>query len=44
MNTLSIVSMFLNLTIIIGGFVYFLSKAIRKEKMAKLEPVNPSDT
>ncbi len=32
MSTLSIVSMILNLSIIIGGFVYFLLKAMRHEK------------
>ena len=35
MSTLSIISMILNLTIIVGGFAYFLSKAIRKEKLLK---------
>lgn len=32
MSTLSIISMALILTTIIGGFVYFLSIAIQKEK------------
>jgi hypothetical protein len=32
MSTLSIVSMILNLSIIIGGFVYFLLRAMRHEK------------
>ena len=31
MTTLSIISMIVILTIIVGGFGFFLSKAIRKE-------------
>lgn len=33
MSTLSIISMVLNLTIVVGGFIYFLSKAFRNEKL-----------
>ena len=33
MSTLSIISMILNLVIVMGGFAYFLAKAIRKEKL-----------
>jgi preprotein translocase subunit YajC len=32
MSTSTIISMIVILTIIIGGFLYFLTKAIRKEK------------
>jgi|GEM_PF-4379164 len=32
MSTLSIISMAIILTTVIGGFIYFLSIAIRKEK------------
>ncbi len=32
MTTSTIVSMTVILTIIVGGFAYFLSKALRKEK------------
>lgn len=32
MSTLSIISMVLTLSIVIGGFVFFLMKAIRYEK------------
>lgn len=32
MSTISIMSMILILTTIVGGFIYFLSIAIRKEK------------
>ncbi|MEN8249445.1 MAG: MetS family NSS transporter small subunit [Bacteroidota bacterium] len=32
MSTLSIISMVLILTIVVGGFVYFLMKAIKYEK------------
>lgn len=35
MTTTTIISMIVILTIIVGGFVYFLSKAIRKEKSLK---------
>ena len=32
MSTSAIISMIIILTVVVGGFVYFLSKAIRKEK------------
>ncbi len=32
MSNLSILSMVLNLTIVVGGFVYFLLRAMKKEK------------
>ena len=32
MTTSTIVSMIIILTIIVGGFVFFLSKALKKEK------------
>ena len=32
MSTSAIISMFVILTIIVGGFIYFLSKAIKKER------------
>lgn len=32
MTTSTIVSMIVILTIIVGGFIYFLSKALKKEK------------
>ncbi len=35
MNTLSIVSMILNLSIIVGGFFYFLAKAIKNDRNKK---------
>ena len=35
MNTTSIVNMILILTTVIGGFIYFLSVAIKKEKKEK---------
>lgn len=44
MSTLSIISMILILTIVMGGFAYFLSKAIRKEKLARPDQVNNSDS
>ncbi|MCP4458575.1 MAG: MetS family NSS transporter small subunit [Cytophagales bacterium] len=44
MSTLSIISMILNLTIIAGGFCYFLSKAIRKEILAKPDQINQTDS
>ena len=40
MSTLSIVSMILNLTIIMGGFIYFLSKAIKQEKSKSTNEAN----
>ena len=40
MSSLSIISMILILTIIIGGFAYFLSKAMRKEKLVKSDKIN----
>ena len=35
MTTTTIISMLVILTIIMGGFVYFLSKAIKKENSLK---------
>lgn len=32
MSSLSVISMILNLTIVVGGFTYFLLKAMKKEK------------
>ena len=32
MSTLSFISMVLNLTIVIGGFIFFLMKSIRHER------------
>ena len=32
MSTLSVISMVLILTIVVGGFIYFLTKAIKHEK------------
>lgn len=32
MSLLSIISMLLNLSIVVGGFVYFLLKAMRNER------------
>ena len=44
MSELSVISMILILTIVMGGFVYFLAKAIRKEKLARPDQVNNSDS
>ena len=44
MSALSIISMILILIIVVGGFVYFLSKAIRKEKLARSDQVNNSNS
>ena len=35
MTTSTIISMFLILTMVVGGFIYFLAKAVRKEKDRK---------
>lgn len=32
MSTSTIISMIVILTIVVGGFIYFLTKAIRKER------------
>ena len=32
MNTTSVISMIINLTLVFGGFIYFLILAIKKEK------------
>jgi len=32
MSTLSVISMLLILTIVVGGFIYFLMKALKYEK------------
>ena len=32
MTTSTIISMLVILTIVVGGFIYFLSKALKKEK------------
>ena len=32
MSALSVLSMVLNLTIVVGGFLYFLRKAMKNEK------------
>lgn len=32
MNTTSVISMVINLTLVFGGFIYFLILAIKKEK------------
>ena len=37
MSTLSIVSMILNLGIVIGGFIYFLIKAMKSENQKTIK-------